>query len=388
MRNLKKELREKLLAEKRQKLELRKELTKEDKDSARAIEIRKILGIATLKDILGDKYPKRVCKHCGRRAYTEEDLLRFIYSTKAPYNHKNCCKDCESIIKYYPVGTIVGEHRRLKIVYKTCSMCGESHKTSSGVFGVSNHKYDDVCRVCLGTHVLLFGKATPTDSTSIPIVVHNTLDKTIVEYRSIREASEASGVPISTVALAIRQLGTLTGHFKFFLARCSSKRQDFINKMIAIHGDTYSYNNLIYLKYSYPLAVTCRIHGDWLATPNNLLTGCGCPKCAMENRLSRSQRYLEEIPTTVYYVYFPTLKLWKIGVTKHNIRSRFMNEKLPVETLLEVTYPTAKLAYDMETLLLRATKEHTYKGIPVLLSGNTELRTANQLTLIRSIING
>lgn len=154
MRNLKKELRDRLLADKKEKLELHKELAKEDKDSPRAIEIRKLLGISTLKDILGDKLPKRICKHCGKRAYTDVDLQEFKYSATSKYNRANCCKDCDTLLGVYPLGTIVGPYCLL-VERQTCEIC---NRTNNGIGSRSWFLNSArICKHCLGTHEEVFG---------------------------------------------------------------------------------------------------------------------------------------------------------------------------------------------------------------------------------------
>lgn len=143
MRNLKKELREKLRAEKKQNLELRKELSSIPKDSPRATEIRKLLGIATLQDILGDKYPKRICKHCGKRAYNDLDLLGF--------KHNTCCLAC-SIVP--DKSKIVGLHS-LITKQQVCEVCA---RPNSGIGRRSWFTHGaKVCKSCLGTHIEMFG---------------------------------------------------------------------------------------------------------------------------------------------------------------------------------------------------------------------------------------
>lgn len=58
------------------------------------------------------------------------------------------------------------------------------------------------------------------------------------------------------------------------------KSQDkFIEELITIHGDKYTYDNVKYVSDSIKVSVTCPIHGDFLMRPNDLLKGSNCPKC-------------------------------------------------------------------------------------------------------------
>ena len=54
---------------------------------------------------------------------------------------------------------------------------------------------------------------------------------------------------------------------------------EYISRFKLIHGDTYDYHKFTFLKAKLNSIATCKIHGDWLITPNNHLSGKGCPKC-------------------------------------------------------------------------------------------------------------
>ncbi len=58
-------------------------------------------------------------------------------------------------------------------------------------------------------------------------------------------------------------------------------QDEFINKCISIHGDTYSYDNAIYKGAHKKVTITCKTHGDFLQTPNGHTNdGYGCQKCS------------------------------------------------------------------------------------------------------------
>ena len=65
--------------------------------------------------------------------------------------------------------------------------------------------------------------------------------------------------------------------------KCSPKYigniDDFIEKCKKIHGDKFFYDKVNYVNSSTKVVVTCKIHGDFLITPNNHLTGADCIKC-------------------------------------------------------------------------------------------------------------
>jgi len=55
--------------------------------------------------------------------------------------------------------------------------------------------------------------------------------------------------------------------------------EEFIRRSKTVHGDKYSYDRSNYIGYQLPITVTCGIHGDFEATPDNILHGSGCSKC-------------------------------------------------------------------------------------------------------------
>lgn len=53
----------------------------------------------------------------------------------------------------------------------------------------------------------------------------------------------------------------------------------FIIKAREIHGDKYSYTDVLYVNARKNVSIICPIHGIFLQTPDNHLHGQGCPKC-------------------------------------------------------------------------------------------------------------
>lgn len=59
--------------------------------------------------------------------------------------------------------------------------------------------------------------------------------------------------------------------------RCDTS--DVIARAKKVHGDKFTYAHLNYEHSAKHVTVTCRKHGDFEVTPNNLLRGRGCPTC-------------------------------------------------------------------------------------------------------------
>ena len=65
--------------------------------------------------------------------------------------------------------------------------------------------------------------------------------------------------------------------------KCSGVYMDteyFIEKARKIHSDKYSYENVDYKYYSEKVEITCRIHGNFMQSPDSHLAGHGCSRCA------------------------------------------------------------------------------------------------------------
>lgn len=71
-------------------------------------------------------------------------------------------------------------------------------------------------------------------------------------------------------------------------------RDKFIEDAIALHGDKYGYDKVVYKTNKDEVIITCPKHGDFSQTPNTHLRGCGCPKCADERTGDRCRMTMEE----------------------------------------------------------------------------------------------
>lgn len=69
-------------------------------------------------------------------------------------------------------------------------------------------------------------------------------------------------------------------------------KDEFIKKARYVHGDEYSYENVVYDGNKAKVKITCRIHGDFEQSPSKHLSGDGCPRCAVNKRQNTmEQRY-------------------------------------------------------------------------------------------------
>jgi len=68
------------------------------------------------------------------------------------------------------------------------------------------------------------------------------------------------------------------GKIKCSLANRSTT-DEFIEKARKVHGETYSYNDTVYIRKHEPLIITCKIHGKFIQRADIHLRGFKCKKC-------------------------------------------------------------------------------------------------------------
>lgn len=77
-----------------------------------------------------------------------------------------------------------------------------------------------------------------------------------------------------------------------------NKTEKFIAKAKKVHGDTYEYDKVEYIRATEKVIVTCKTHGDFEQAPYNHTNGSGCPKCALELRSKKysftKEQFIEE----------------------------------------------------------------------------------------------
>ncbi len=79
--------------------------------------------------------------------------------------------------------------------------------------------------------------------------------------------------------------------------RCTGKfktTHDFINQAKKIHGERYDYSKSNYTLWNVKLIVICKKHNEFLITPNNHFYGKGCPKCSSSKGEIVIENYLDK----------------------------------------------------------------------------------------------
>ena len=102
-----------------------------------------------------------------------------------------------------------------------------------------------------------------------------------------------------------------SNHYKYGCKRCGNEsnirnitlnnkcKEDFVEKANRIHNFRYDYSKACYKNVTEKLIVICRLHGEFMITPNNHLNKKGCAKCGKENLRRSKIKTFEE-----YHKYF------------------------------------------------------------------------------------
>ncbi len=66
-------------------------------------------------------------------------------------------------------------------------------------------------------------------------------------------------------------------------------KEDFVERALKIHGDTYDYSELVYINSSTKVIIICKEHGQFEQVPTNHLNGRGCRLCA-NNKIAEARK--------------------------------------------------------------------------------------------------
>ena len=141
-----------------------------------------------------------------------------------------------------------------------------------------------------------------------------------------------------------------------------SNTKDYIRKAILIHGDTYIYDEVVYVDNTVNIIVKCRKHGPWSCNPANHIAGSrsGCPKC---EHLASSVRNSKD--TT----YFIMLSKKAHGDLYDYSESNYINNVEPVKIICKKHGPFTQEPYS----------HYRGHGCPICKSSKGEFRVRNFL---------
>lgn len=242
----------------------------------------------------------------------------------------------------------------------------------------SRHLAGSGCRACAQNSQ----KYTTEDFKERSIATHKDL------YDYSKSVYEGMHAPITIICKShgafkqaphthIRGGGCLQCSIEYTATLNTFTTPDFIAKATTIHKGLYSYERSTYVHNAQQLTITCTTHGDFKQTPNNHLTGSGCPSCALPG-------FKPHLPGMLYYFKITdgVNTAWKVGITNNSIADRYsLNERKRMSNILSIWYEDGDKCRKEERRILNEYKQHKYSGPDLLKDGNTELFNKDILNL-------
>jgi len=143
--------------------------------------------------------------------------------------------------------------------------------------------------------------------------------------------------------------------------------EEFIDKANIIHGFKYGYSSVRYKNNRCKIKITCKIHGYFMQTAGDHLSGRGCQSCAKYG-------FDDNKPAILYYLSINSGQAYKIGITNKTVEQRFSSKDLSkIKVINTIEYSIGIDARKAERTILREFKFAKWSDADLLENGNSEL---------------
>lgn len=267
---------------------------------------------------------------------------------------------CEYINSKTPITVVCKTHGKVSMLPRThltgvgCPRCGDLSRVAKLIKNKTK-SFEDFVENARRVHGDTY---TYTESTYVDRATPTTIVCSIHGEFTQKPADHLSGNGCQTCGTnRVRRMN-------------SSTTAEFVDKAKTIHGDSYTYNNTVYISAKTPVLITCRHHGDFLQVPNTHLDGSGCRHCRTEKVGWEDSKWAAQGAAsrrfTGYSVY--VLKLYnddevfyKIGKTFVSIKDRTKDliKMYDYEVIARIPRD-AKAACELERQLHRVNRENKY----------------------------
>lgn len=134
-----------------------------------------------------------------------------------------------------------------------------------------------------------------------------------------------------------------------------------------------------FINSSTKTSLRCEFNHVWETTPQHILRrNTSCPICS---RLNGNYGLNYSSPGILYFIKILD-HLYKIGITSKSLEERFTKKELSIITpIKQIQYEKLIEAYKKEQKILKKYSEFLYKGPPILSGGNSEIFTKNILQI-------
>jgi len=149
--------------------------------------------------------------------------------------------------------------------------------------------------------------------------------------------------------------------------------EEYVQRVKAIHGDTYDYTKTIYTKSAESVNIICKVHGEFCQNANDHMAGKGCMKCARERqKVAYNGKWYKDKPAILYYIEI-FKGFYKVGITTKSVKDRFKPIN-PLREIYKVYYENGEDAYITEQRILnKVNNKNIYNDIPIKIPGYTEV---------------
>lgn len=199
---------------------------------------------------------------------------------------------------------------------------------------------------------------------------HNKYDYSLVQYKNT--ITKVKIICQTHGAFEQRPADHLQGHgcskCYAMIAGKALIKEEFIANANRVHNYKYDYTKSLYTRMKFKIIITCPYHGDFIQSPSDHINGNGCQICGGNRKRAK---YFKE-PTILYYLYFPSIGAYKIGITlaSRGISKRFSVEKhLQYIVLKNTIYENGKDAFEQEQEILKKYSDNRYLGPKFLSKG-------------------
>jgi len=184
-----------------------------------------------------------------------------------------------------------------------------------------------------------------------------------------------NGIPLTNEIMRIDGVISNTRIENLQLNRLTLTTWEFIRRALDAHGYKYDYSLTEYTHNKNSVCIVCKEHGQFQQEAHSHLLGAGCPLCSKTG-------FKSNLPALLYYLSINNGQAYKIGITNNTLSIRYTQAELEKITVLKVwEYDIGAHAYEREQEILKEFSEYKYEGVPLLVTGNTELFNKDVLQL-------
>jgi len=141
--------------------------------------------------------------------------------------------------------------------------------------------------------------------------------------------------------------------------RCSRRdsKAIFMQKASAVHADKYVDTAVVYITSRVKVCITCPKHGKFWQLPKTHLEGHGCKLCG---NATPKGKY-SSAPTILYY--FKIKDVWKIGITTKSVAERYnKQDTFGISNIITWQFATGLEAYTYEQSIVSKYSKYAYTG--------------------------